>query len=297
MSDSKNLVTRIAERFGVDSRKFYETLKATAFKQRDGSAPSDEQMMALLVVADQYGLNPFTKEIYAFPDKQNGIIPVVGVDGWSRILNEHPEYDGLAFEYASDTVTPQGSSVECPEWVECILYRKDRTHPTRVREYLDEAYRPPFDGRSRDGKSYSVAGPWQSHPKRMLRHKAMIQAARIGFGFTGIYDQDEAERIRDMGQAAVVHAAVSTQKPSDPSALDPVLTKLASRASAIQAWSAAHDYVKSRYHGAELDYAIRFLREKELEGIALPADTDDVSVPVVAGADAATEPSEGNGFY
>ena len=49
MSDSKNLVTRIAERFGVDSRKFYETLKATAFKQRDGSAPSDEQMMALLV--------------------------------------------------------------------------------------------------------------------------------------------------------------------------------------------------------------------------------------------------------
>ena len=29
----------------------------------------------------------------------------------------------------------------------------------------------------------------------MLRHKAMIQAARLAFGFTGIYDQDEAERI------------------------------------------------------------------------------------------------------
>ena len=30
---------------------------------------------------------------------------------------------------------------------------------------------------------------------RMLRHKALIQCARLAFGFTGIYDQDEAERI------------------------------------------------------------------------------------------------------
>jgi hypothetical protein len=29
----------------------------------------------------------------------------------------------------------------------------------------------------------------------MLRHKAMIQCARIAFGFGGIFDQDEAERI------------------------------------------------------------------------------------------------------
>lgn len=37
--------------------------------------------------------------------------------------------------------------------------------------------------------------PWQSHPKRMLRHKAMIQCARLAFGYTGIYDEDEAQRI------------------------------------------------------------------------------------------------------
>jgi hypothetical protein len=29
----------------------------------------------------------------------------------------------------------------------------------------------------------------------MHRHKALIQCARIAFGFVGIYDQDEAERI------------------------------------------------------------------------------------------------------
>ena len=42
--------------------------------------------MALLIVADQYGLNPFTREIFAFDDKRAGIVPVVSVDGWSRIL-------------------------------------------------------------------------------------------------------------------------------------------------------------------------------------------------------------------
>ena len=29
----------------------------------------------------------------------------------------------------------------------------------------------------------------------MLRHKAMIQCARLAFGFVGIYDEDEAQRI------------------------------------------------------------------------------------------------------
>jgi hypothetical protein len=32
----------------------------------------------------------------------------------------------------------------------------------------------------------------------MLRHKAMIQCARLAFGFGGIYDQDEAERIAEI---------------------------------------------------------------------------------------------------
>lgn len=149
-----------------DPRELVETLKATAFRGQ----VSDSQMAALLIVASQYGLNPWTRELYAFPDKNNGIVPVVGVDGWSRIINGHPQFDGLDFEQDGESCT-------------CIIYRKDRNHPIRVTEWLDECKRG--------------TGPWQSHPKRMLRHKAMIQCARIAFGFVGIYDQDEAERIVD----------------------------------------------------------------------------------------------------
>lgn len=159
------LTNKLAARLDIgDGSGMIDTLKATAFKGQ----VTDQQMMALLIVANQYGLNPWTKEIYAFPDKNNGIVPVVGVDGWSRIINSHPQFDGIDFEQDEASCT-------------CTIHRKDRGHPIRVTEYMVECKRP--------------VGPWQSHPYRMLRHKALIQCARLAFGFVGIFDQDEAERI------------------------------------------------------------------------------------------------------
>lgn len=170
-----SLIQKFAARFGVESNKMLTTLKATAFR----GDVSNEQMMALLIVADQYGLNPWTREIYAFPDKNNGIVPVVGVDGWARIINEHPQFNGLEFS------EPAAQDDKPPAWIECTIHRKDREHPTRLREHLTECRRD--------------TAPWRSHPRRMLRHKAMIQTARIAFGFVGIHDEDEAQRIIEGG--------------------------------------------------------------------------------------------------
>ena len=36
--------------------------------------------------------------------------------------------------------------------MECVMHRKDRKHPTAIREYLDEVYREPFTG-NKDGRS------------------------------------------------------------------------------------------------------------------------------------------------
>lgn len=169
MSNALTTLTRtLATKLDMgDGADLIGTLKATAFKGQ----VSDAQMTALLVVANQYALNPWTKEIYAFPDKNNGIVPVVGVDGWSRIINSHPQFDGIEFEQNDESCT-------------CIIYRKDRNRPIKVTEWMAECKR-------------NGMGPWQSHPRRMLRHKAMIQCARLAFGYGGIYDQDEAERIAE----------------------------------------------------------------------------------------------------
>lgn len=162
-------INKLGESLGMagDGAELMQVLKNTAFK---GSV-TDAQMAALLVVANSYRLNPWTKEIYAFPDQNNGIVPVVGVDGWARIINEHKEFDGMEFHQDDEACT-------------CTIYRKDRSHPIKVTEYMAEC--------KRDVK------PWKTHPKRMLRHKAMIQCARLAFGFVGIYEQDEAERIAEI---------------------------------------------------------------------------------------------------
>ena len=166
-----SLTSQLAKTFNLgDGQELIQTLKQTAFKGQ----VSDSQMTALLIVANQYKLNPWTKEIYAFPDQNNGIVPVVGVDGWARIINSHDQFDGIEFEQDEEKCT-------------CKIYRKDRSHATSVTEYLSECKR--------------AAKPWQSHPKRMLRHKAMIQCARLAFGFVGIYEQDEAERIMEVDSA------------------------------------------------------------------------------------------------
>lgn len=193
----KSLVEKFSTKFLVDEDKLLVTLKATAFKQRDNKEITNEQMTALLVVADQYGLNPFTKEIYAYPDKQNGIVPVVSVDGWVRIINEHGALDGIDFRYSDQLAHPKGGK-PCPEWCEVIIKRKDRSSPIIVREYLDEVFR-----------ELDYASPWKTHTKRMLRHKTLIQGGRIAFGFAGIYDEDEAERILD---AHAVEGTVTARK-------------------------------------------------------------------------------------
>jgi phage recombination protein Bet len=168
-TERRSLVSKFAEKYGLESNKLMATLKATAFK----GDVTNEQMAALLIVADQYNLNPWTKEIYAFPSR-SGIVPVVSVDGWARIINEHPEFDGM--DFALTRGEKEGS-----EAYTCTMHRKDRGHPTTVTEYMVECRR--------------ATDPWNSHPLRMLRHKAMIQCARLAFSFAGIYDPDEAERV------------------------------------------------------------------------------------------------------
>lgn len=224
-------IAKLAERFALgNASEATEILKATAFK---GPA-TDAQMTALCVVAQQYGLNPFTRELYAFPDRNNGIVPVVGVDGWSRIINDNPQFDGMDFKQDEESCT-------------CTIYRKDRTHPIVVTEYMTECKRD--------------VAPWKSHPRRMLRHKAMIQCARLAFGFAGIYDQDEAERI---AEAAPIEGTARrvTEAPALPVLSDELLaTAEAEAAKGYASFSAWWETV-SEDDGAALTPRLKELTKK-----------------------------------
>jgi phage recombination protein Bet len=175
------LVTRLAGHFemtDVNPAELLDTLKQTAFKVPNGGVVSDAQMTALLIVANQYKLNPWTKEIYAFPAKGGGIVPIVGVDGWLNIINNHPQFDGMEFEYDHGE---GGVGKAKPVSVTCVIYRKDRTKPVKITEFYDECYRN--------------TEPWNQMGRRMLRNKAIIQCGRVAFSYGGIHDPDEGADI------------------------------------------------------------------------------------------------------
>lgn len=177
---SAGLIARMAGKYGVDPDKMLETLKQTAFRQRppkgggDAKSVTNEQMLMLLTIAERYDLDPFTRQLYAFPS-DGGISPIVPVDGWIAMINRHPQLESIEFEIADSACEPDDY------WTACTIVRKDRSKPVTVREWMKECYRD--------------TDPWNSHPKRMLRHKALIQCARIAFGYSGIFDPDEGERI------------------------------------------------------------------------------------------------------
>lgn len=157
----------MATRLNVEPERMKQTLKDTVFKD----ARNDSELMALVVVANEYGLNPLLREIYAFPAKGGGIVPVVSVDGWIKMVNRQKALDGLDFnmQFSDD-----GKPYACT----CSIYVKGRRHPIRVSEYYDECFRK--------------TEAWEKMPRRMLRHKSLIQAGRVAFGFSGVQDEDEA---------------------------------------------------------------------------------------------------------
>lgn len=173
----RSVLVSVATRYAMEPAAFEATLRGTVFP----TTGTREEFAAFLVVANEYRLNPITRQIYAFPKKGGGIVPVVGIDGWIHLVNTHSQFDGMEFEFENDD---QGRLISCT----CRMYRKDRSKPVVVTEYLEECVRQ--------------TEPWRMK-RRMLRHKAMIQSARYAFGFSGIHDEDEARDIADSIDAPV----------------------------------------------------------------------------------------------
>jgi len=158
----------MASRCNVDPAKLHSTLKNTVFK-----GATDDELLALVVTANTYELNPLLKELYAFPKKGGGISPMVGFDGWMKIINRQPNFDGLEVEVYGEGKTPTHAT--------CEIFFKDRSRSVKITEYFEECRRN--------------TDPWNQMPRRMIRNKAVMQAGRVAFGIGGIHDEDEAADI------------------------------------------------------------------------------------------------------
>lgn len=180
-----DIVTRSVMRSGLSYESFVKVLIQSALSRLSIWTQAD--LERLLMMAERLKLDPLNNEIYAIEtqvdtSKKSHIVLVVGVDGWSKVINSHPQFDGMRF------IESEPGEDELPLYFECTIFRKDRKIATSVREYMYEAH--------------TNQGAWLTHPRRMLRHKAMIQCARICFGLSGVYDPDEALRITSRNSLA-----------------------------------------------------------------------------------------------
>lgn len=174
----RSLLTKMAHGYEMEPGPFREAVMATCFPPRkDERDITTPEFAAFLLVANNYGLNPLTKEIYAFRTKAGAIQPIVSIDGWCNLINSKPQLDGIEFDDHFDDKNVLTA-------ITCRIFRKDRSKPVEVTEYMAECVRG--------------GDVWKQWPRRMLRHKALIQCARYAFGFAGIVDPDEADRIGEM---------------------------------------------------------------------------------------------------
>lgn len=152
-----------------------------------------EDIFTFLVQCKNLGLNPLLKQIYGFVSRGKLAI-VVSIEGWNAIANRSPQFDGCSFEFGpvnvrdlqySKTTYNNGSRSSgmvtvkrnVADWVKCIIYRKDRGHPTIITTYFDEAY--------------TGSEPWATMPMQMLQNRAFVNSVRKAFNVCAYSEDDQ----------------------------------------------------------------------------------------------------------
>lgn len=152
---------QIIMRKRYEDREMLETLKQTVAK-----GATDAQFKMFVEVCKATGLNPFLKEIW--------FVPAVGVmagrDGYLRVANEHPMFDGMETKIERDA---KGIPIKAT----CQVWRKDRSHPITCEAYYNE---------------YKKAGNvWNTYPSAMIGKVSEVLALKRSFSINGVVTEEE----------------------------------------------------------------------------------------------------------
>lgn len=131
---------------------------------------TDAEFMLFAEICKSTGLNPATKEVWAI--KAGGRLQLMtGINGFLRIANSHPQFDGMEVSYEWDGKQLMACTVK--------VHRKDRKYPSVATAYMAE---------------YGKPSPiWKQMPTVMLSKCAKSLAIREAFiqELGGLYTQEE----------------------------------------------------------------------------------------------------------
>lgn len=133
-------------------------------------------LLGFLHLAINYRLDPLMGEVVFWLGAEAQADPRITIDGWMKIINEHPQFMGIEFEETRSLNNEDLHSMKC------TIHRKDRSLPVRIEEHLAEVQ-----------NDHPL---WKSMPRRMLRHRALQQCARLAFGISTPEFVNTEEQVR-----------------------------------------------------------------------------------------------------
>ncbi len=147
-----------------DDAQIIATIKQTVCK-----GATDAQLQMFLQICKRTGLDPFLKEIWFVAEKS---IIMAARDGYLRVANEHPQFDGIETRVERDEKLVPIKAV-------CTVWRKDRTHPTICEAYYSE---------------YKSGSPvWSKYPSAMISKVAEVLALKRSFAINGVVSEEEMD--------------------------------------------------------------------------------------------------------
>jgi hypothetical protein len=178
-----------AQLIGVDSEELHAWIDFQIL------AP-EKTILSLLRIARQYQLDPLQEEILLTKYEDCWQVSI-SIDGWIKLMNKHPAFAGITFVESAETIE------SLPTWMECIIYRSDRVIPTTVREHFLEVRQD--------------SDIWKKMPRRMLRHRALQQCARLAIGISipnlgGEESRNENQHNEKIPTKVEEVSAISTEK-------------------------------------------------------------------------------------
>jgi phage recombination protein Bet len=138
---------------------------------------SEPEFKMLMYIANKYGLDPLTKQIWAI--KRNDRDPALifaGRDGFLAIAHRSGQFDGMQSGVTYE-INKEGKKIPISAW--CKVWRKDMTHAFETEVPFDEY-----------NTGFSV---WKSHPSAMILKCAESICLRKAFSIDGIYSPEEID--------------------------------------------------------------------------------------------------------
>lgn len=161
----------------------------TIIRSQLGGATEDEFKM-FIHIAETYYLDPLNKEIWFFRDEDNKPVIMTSRDGYLKIANRNPHYDGLV----SDVIKVNDKFIRKSEGIEhvyggvnrgniigayALVYRKDRKYPFYAFASFQE---------------YNAATSiWNQYPSAMILKVAESMALKKAFSISGLVSYEELE--------------------------------------------------------------------------------------------------------